>query len=80
MNFLVAMLSHSRLNGQVLLTSVIVLAFGITSCNSSEEKKNEVSVDAGAVGFPIHQAVAEEFQKSNLMLRLALLQVALAVA
>jgi phosphate transport system substrate-binding protein len=33
--------------------------------NRSEEKKNEVSVDGGAVGFPIHQAVAEEFQKAK---------------
>lgn len=65
MNFLVAMLSRSRLNYRVLLTSLIVLTFGITSCNSNEEKKNEVSVDGGAVGFPIHQAVAEEFQKAE---------------
>nr|WP_242036760.1 PstS family phosphate ABC transporter substrate-binding protein [Leptolyngbya sp. FACHB-321] len=41
----------------------MVLTFGLPSCSSVEEKKNEVSVDGGAVGFPIHQAVAEEFQK-----------------
>ena len=41
----------------------MILTFGITSCNSIEEKKNEVSIDGGAVGFSIHQAVAEEFEK-----------------
>ncbi|MBD3885345.1 PstS family phosphate ABC transporter substrate-binding protein [Phormidium tenue FACHB-886] len=52
------------LKSQVLLTALaIIFTFGVTSCNSTEEKKNEVSVDGGAVGFPIHQAVAEEFQK-----------------
>lgn len=45
------------------MTLLLILAFGITACNSSEEKKNEVSIDGGAVGFPIHQAVAEEYQK-----------------
>ena len=60
-----AMISGSQLNCRALLTSLVVLTFGITSCNSIEEKKNEVSVDGGAVGFPIHQAVAEEYQKAN---------------
>lgn len=57
--------SKSTKKSRVLLTSLMALTFGITSCNSAEEKKNEVSVDGGAVGFPIHQAVAEEFQKAN---------------
>lgn len=57
------MLFQNRLNCRVLLTSVIVLSFGITSCSQAEQKKNQVSIDGGAVGFPIHQAVAEEFQK-----------------
>jgi len=48
-----------------IIISVITLSFGISSCNVVEEKKNEVSIDGGAVGFPIHQAVAEEFQKAN---------------
>jgi phosphate transport system substrate-binding protein len=53
-----------RLNSRVLLKSLIVLTFGITSCsNREQQKKNQVSIDGGAVGFPIHQAVAEEFQK-----------------
>ncbi|MBD2073687.1 PstS family phosphate ABC transporter substrate-binding protein [Phormidium sp. FACHB-592] len=52
------------LKSQGLLTVLtMVLTFGLPSCSSVEEKKNEVSVDGGAVGFPIHQAVAEEFQK-----------------
>ncbi|WP_413464998.1 hypothetical protein [Aerosakkonema funiforme] len=25
--------------------------------------QNEVSIDGGAVGYPLHQAVAEEFEK-----------------
>jgi phosphate transport system substrate-binding protein len=57
------MLFRSCLNGRVLLTSLIVVTFGITSCSQAEQKKNQVSIDGGAVGFPIHQAVAEEFQK-----------------
>lgn len=59
------MLSGSRLDYRVLLVFLIVITSGITSCSGSEEKKNEVSVDGGAVGFPIHQAVAEEFQKAK---------------
>ena len=60
------MLFDNRLKCHVLLTSLIVITCGTTACsNRVEEKKNEVSVDGGAVGFPIHQAVAEEFQKAN---------------
>ncbi len=52
------------LNYRVLLTtSLIGFTFGITSCSQADQKKNQVSIDGGAVGFPIHQAVAEEFQK-----------------
>jgi phosphate transport system substrate-binding protein len=52
------------LNYPVLLTtSLIGFTFGITSCSQADQKKNQVSIDGGAVGFPIHQAVAEEFQK-----------------
>ena len=59
------MLSGSRLDYRVLLVFLIVITSGITSCSGSEEKKNEVSVDGGAVGFPIHQAVVEEFPKAK---------------
>jgi phosphate transport system substrate-binding protein len=47
----------------LLLASLMILTFSTVACSRTEEKKNEVSVDGGAVGFPIHQAVAEEFQK-----------------
>jgi phosphate transport system substrate-binding protein len=60
------MLFHNRLKDcRVILASLILISSSITSCSSEQEKKNEVSVDGGAVGFPIHQAVAEEFQKAN---------------
>src|SRR5919202_473569 len=60
------LLPQPILKPQVSLRYLMVgLTFGIASCNSIEEKKNEVSVDGGAVGFPIHQAVAEEFQKAR---------------
>jgi len=39
------------------------MTFGITSCNSAEEKNKQVSIDGAAVGFPISLAVAEEYQK-----------------
>ena len=52
-------------NSRILLTA-LVFSLGLTACSDrAAEKKNEVSVDGGAVGFPIHQAVAEEFQKKN---------------
>lgn len=57
------MLFQGRLKAQFLLTSLIGLTFGITSCSRAEQKKNQVSVDGAAVGFPISLAVAEEFQK-----------------
>ena len=57
---------QQKIKLQVLLRYLMVIfTFGIASCNSLEEKKNEVSVDGGAVGFPVHQAVAEEFQKAK---------------
>ena len=58
------MLFPSRLDRKILLTSLmVVLTCGTTSCSQGEQKKNEVSVDGAAVGFPISLAVAEEFQK-----------------
>jgi phosphate transport system substrate-binding protein len=57
------MLFHHQSNFRVLLACLILLPLGITSCSQAEQKKNQISIDGGAVGFPIHQAVAEEFQK-----------------
>jgi len=48
-----------------LLTFLMVLTFGITSCSRAEQEKNQVSIDGAAVGFPISLAVAEEYQKAN---------------
>lgn len=58
---------YSQFKCRVSLAFLMVFtcALGIASCNRAEESKNEVSVDGGAVGFPIHQAVAEEFQQLN---------------
>ncbi|NMG07925.1 PstS family phosphate ABC transporter substrate-binding protein [Brasilonema sp. UFV-L1] len=52
-----------QLRHQVFGTLLLVLAWGMTSCSSAEEKKNQVSIDGGAVGYPLHQAVAEEYRK-----------------
>ncbi|HEY9635108.1 MAG TPA: PstS family phosphate ABC transporter substrate-binding protein [Coleofasciculaceae cyanobacterium] len=57
------MLFHHQSNFRLLLACLILLPLGITSCSQAEQKKNQISIDGGAVGFPIHQAVAEEFQK-----------------
>lgn len=52
-------------NGRILLT-VLMFSLGLAACSATaQEKQSEVSVDGGAVGYPIHQAVAEEFQKEN---------------
>lgn len=53
----------SRLKSRFLLTSAIFLTCGITSCDKAEQLRSQVTVDGGAVGFPIHLAVAEEFEK-----------------
>lgn len=46
--------------------SIALLATLITACSNAEaEKKSQVSIDGGAVGYPLHQAVAEEFHKAN---------------
>lgn len=52
-----------RLNFPILLTSLVLLNLGITSCDSAQQKKSQVSIDGAAVGFPVSLAVAEEFQK-----------------
>ncbi|WP_341528847.1 PstS family phosphate ABC transporter substrate-binding protein [Nostoc sp. UHCC 0302] len=54
---------YNQLKHHSLLTSLIICTLGITSCDRAQEMKNEVSVDGAAVGFPIAQAVAEEYQK-----------------
>ncbi|MBP5976294.1 PstS family phosphate ABC transporter substrate-binding protein [Brasilonema sp. CT11] len=48
---------------QVIPTLLLVIAWSLTSCSSAEEKKRQVSIDGGVVGYPLHQAVAEEFKK-----------------
>lgn len=55
----------NHLSNKIVSTSLIVLTSGLMSCSSTQQKKTEVSVDGGAVGFPIHLAVAEEFQKAK---------------
>jgi len=54
---------RSRYRYAVLLTSLMILGFGITSCSRTDQEKNQVSVDGAAVGFPISLAVAEEYHK-----------------
>ncbi|ARV57798.1 phosphate-binding protein [Nostocales cyanobacterium HT-58-2] len=44
-------------------TLLLVLTCSVTACSSAEEKKRQVSIDGGVVGYPLHQAVAEEFKK-----------------
>jgi phosphate transport system substrate-binding protein len=47
-----------------IFTSILLaFGFGVTACNGTAERKAEISIDGGAVGYAIHQAVAEEFQK-----------------
>lgn len=46
--------------------STALLAALITACsNPAAQKQSQVSIDGGAVGYPLHQAVAEEFHKIN---------------
>lgn len=35
----------------------------MTACSGAREKEKQVSIDGGSVGYPLHQAVAEEFKK-----------------
>ncbi|UBF30606.1 PstS family phosphate ABC transporter substrate-binding protein (plasmid) [Kovacikia minuta CCNUW1] len=50
---------------QVLLLSLSAFTLSISACSSIDEKKSQVSIDGGAVGYPLHQAVAEEYHKVN---------------
>lgn len=54
---------YKRLKFQSFLISAIFVSGGITSCSRAKQLQDQVTVDGGAVGFPIHLAVAEEFQK-----------------
>lgn len=45
------------------LTLLMFITWGISACSRAEQAQNQVSIDGGAVGYPLHQAVAEEFQK-----------------
>ncbi|MFB2837355.1 extracellular solute-binding protein [Floridanema evergladense] len=36
----------------------MVITWGITSCSREQQKQNQVSIDGGAVGYAIHQAIA----------------------
>ncbi|MBW4682378.1 MAG: PstS family phosphate ABC transporter substrate-binding protein [Microcoleus vaginatus WJT46-NPBG5] len=61
--FSISTLSKALLNYRVLLVFPLIFSYGLTACSRAEQKLNQVSIDGGAVGFPIHQSVAEEFQK-----------------
>lgn len=58
-------LDYSSNKCYFFLAFLMVITWGITSCSREEQKQNQVSIDGGAVGYSIHQAVAEEFQKLN---------------
>jgi phosphate transport system substrate-binding protein len=45
------------------LVSLALLVSSLTGCSGAEEKRKQVSIDGGAVGYPLHQAVAEEYHK-----------------
>ncbi len=45
------------------LTALTVLLLGLTACSGAQQKQKQVSIDGGAVGYPLHQAVAEEYHK-----------------
>lgn len=56
---------QKRLDNRIFPSLLLLITFGISSCaaSSAEEKKQQVSIDGGVVGYPLHQAVAEEFKK-----------------
>ena len=49
----------------MLLVPLTALTLSVTACGGADEKKSQVSIDGGAVGYPLHQAVAEEYHKVN---------------
>lgn len=46
-------------------TALTVLLVGLTACSGAQQKQKQVSIDGGAVGYPLHQAVAEEYHNLN---------------
>lgn len=50
---------------RLTLSTLSVLLVGLTACSGAEQKQNQVSIDGGAVGYPLHQAVAEEYHNLN---------------
>lgn len=52
-------------NDRLSLTVLTVLLTGLTACSGADQKQKQVSIDGGAVGYPLHQAVAEEYQKAK---------------
>ncbi|MBD1848028.1 PstS family phosphate ABC transporter substrate-binding protein [Cyanobacteria bacterium FACHB-63] len=48
---------------RLIILPVLVI---VAACSrSSNTRAEQVSIDGGAVGYPLHQAVAEEFHKAN---------------
>lgn len=45
--------------------AVTVLLLGLVGCSGAEQRQKQVSIDGGAVGYPLHQAVAEEYHNLN---------------
>ncbi|MDF5731600.1 MAG: PstS family phosphate ABC transporter substrate-binding protein [Rhizonema sp. PD38] len=56
-------LFFSRANSHFLQALLMFVALGMTSCSGAEEQKRQISIDGGTVGYPLHQAVAEEYKK-----------------
>ncbi len=54
---------HRQFNGRSLQALVMLLACGLSACSSAEQTKKQISIDGGTVGYPLHQAVAEEYKK-----------------
>lgn len=52
-------------NSRISVTALAALCAGLTACSSGEQRQKQVSIDGGAVGYPLHQAVAEEYHKIN---------------
>lgn len=46
-----------------LVVLLATLASSLAACNRAAERESQVSLDGGAVGYPLHQAVAEEYHK-----------------
>ncbi|MBO3457250.1 PstS family phosphate ABC transporter substrate-binding protein [Aetokthonos hydrillicola Thurmond2011] len=44
-------------------TLLMLVTFSTTGCSGAEQQKKQISIDGGTVGYPLHQAVAEEYKK-----------------